>query len=558
MEGRSILVVDGETDSLRHAAGILRNAGYDVLETGAAAEALRAARTDPPDVVLVDLALSDADPEQLIRTLSAKHPDTDIMVTTRQHEPPRQYRQLDVSDYIEKPVDAEELLTKMRMLDLRREFHQRFQLLGRNERFIAAMDSVLQVAPTGIQVLLTGESGTGKEGFARAIHHYSDRRDGPFIPINCGAIAEGVLESELFGHEKGAFTDAKGQRKGYFEQANGGTLLLDEIGEMPRSTQVKLLRVLEQQEFIRVGGSTPVKTDVRLIASTNRDLSGDIHDGTFRQDLYYRLNAVHIHLPALRERRDDIPRLIGHFIRHAPGKPGAPPPVFTEEALAALSDYDWPGNIRELRHLVESLVVTSGKARIEAEDLPDRIYTPPMANRALPVPQNRDPQEMDREMFYKILWQILTAIHELPSKISAALGRGPEPLPEHFQLPSPADAVQDVETPPSVAEQDVETPPADAVQDLEKSPQEAAEYIEPPRDEAGPGFDRSAEVVTGNVETGADELDRLRSMEDWEREAIRRALERNEGHRGRAAQELGISERSIYRKIRDYGLDEYA
>lgn len=547
MKGRSILVVDGETDSRRHAASILRNAGYDVFETGAAAEALRAARTDPPDVVLVDLALSDADPEQLIRTLSTKHPDTDIMLTTRQHEPPRQYRQLDVSDYIEKPVDAEELLTKTRMLDLRREFHQRFQLLGRDERFIAAMESVLQVAPTGIQVLLTGESGTGKEGFARAIHHFSDRRDGPFIPINCGAIAEGVLESELFGHEKGAFTDAKGQRKGYFEQAHGGTLLLDEIGDMPRSTQVKLLRVLEQQEFIRVGGSTPVKTDVRLIASTNRDLSGDIHDGTFRQDLYYRLNAVHIHLPALRERRDDIPRLIGHFIRHAPGKPGAPPPVFTEEALAALSDYEWPGNIRELRHLIESLVVTSGKARIEAEDLPDRIYSPPMANRALPVPQNRNPQDMDREMFYKILWQILTAIHELPSKISAALGRGPEPLPDRFQLPSPADA-----------EQELETPSSDVGQDLEKPTSEAAQYFDPSHDDARPDLERPAEVVTGNVETGADELDRLRSMGDWEREAIRRALARNEGHRGRAAQELGISERSIYRKIRDYGLDEYA
>ena len=305
---------------------------------------------------------------------------------------------------------------------------------------------------------------------------------------------------------------------------------------MPRSTQVKLLRVLEQQEFIRVGGSTPVKTDVRLIASTNRDLSGDIHDGTFRQDLYYRLNAVHIHLPALRERRDDIPRLIGHFMRHAPGKPGAPPPVFTEEALAALSDYDWPGNIRELRHLVESLVVTSGKARLDAEDLPDSIYTPPMANRALPVPQNRNPQDMDREMFYKILWQILTAIHELPAKITSALGRGPEQLPERFQLP----------------------PPTEAERGLEKPPSESAQYVEPVQDDAGPGFERPAEVVPAEAVPADEGLDRLRSMEDWEREAIRRALERNEGHRGRAARELGISERSIYRKIRDYGLDEYA
>ena len=532
VEGRTILVVDGETDSRSHAVRILRDAGYEVRGTGVAAEALSAMRKDPPDAVLVDLALNDADPERLIRTMSGKHPDTDIVLTTRQHQPPRQYRQLDVSDYIEKPVDAGELLTKMRMLDLRREFHQRFQLVGRDERFIAAMESVLQVAPTDIQVLLTGESGTGKEGFSRAIHHFSDRRDGPFIPINCGAIAEGVLESELFGHEKGAFTDAKGQRKGYFEQADGGTLLLDEIGEMPRSTQVKLLRVLEQQEFIRVGGSTPVKTDVRLIASTNRDLAGAIQDGRFRQDLFYRLNAVHIHLPALRERREDIPRLINHFIHERREKHGASPPVFTEEALAALTDYAWPGNIRELSNLVERLLVTSGKSRIDADDLPDAIYTPPVSNRALPVPQNRNPEDMDREMFYKILWQILTAIHELPSKISAAFGGGhPGQLPERFQLPPPAETDRDLETPAAEAERDLELSSA----------------------EAGRGFERSTDALSGD-----DGLDRLRTMGDWEREAIRRALERNGGHRGRAARELGISERSIYRKIRDYGLDEYA
>lgn len=510
MEGRTILVVDGETDSQRHAVRILREAGYEAKGTGDAAEALSVMRKDHPSAVLIDLALNDTDPERLIRTISGKHPDTDIILTTRQHQPPRQYRQLDASDYIEKPVDPEELLTKMRMLDLRREFHHRFQLVGREERFIAAIESVLQVAPTGIQVLLTGESGTGKEGFARAIHHYSDRRDGPFIPINCGAIAEGVLESELFGHEKGAFTDAKGQRKGYFEQADGGTLLLDEIGEMPRTTQVKLLRVLEQQEFIRVGGSTPVKTDVRLIASTNRDLAEEIRDGTFRQDLYYRLNAVHIHLPALRERREDISRLIHHFLHEARQRHGVSPPVFTAEALATLTDYKWPGNIRELRNLVETLVVTAGKSRIDADDLPKSIYTPPMSNRALPVPQNRNPEDMDREMFYKILWQILTAIHDLPSKITTAFGGGnPAQLPERFQLPAPVEEEQDI------------GPPAMEISD-------------------------------------SGDMDRLRTMGDWEREAIRRALERNEGHRGRAARELGISERSIYRKIKDYGLDDHA
>ena len=534
MEGRTILVLDGETDSRRHAVRILRDAGYDAQGTGVAAEALSAMRKDPPDAVLVDLALNDADPERLLRTISGKHPDADIILTTRQHQPPRPYRQLDVADYIEKPVDAEELLTKMRMLDIRREFHHRFQLVGRDERFIAAMESVLQVAPTGIQVLLTGESGTGKEGFARAIHHYSDRRDGPFIPINCGAIAEGVLESELFGHEKGAFTDAKGQRKGYFEQADGGTLLLDEIGDMPRSTQVKLLRVLEQQEFIRVGGSTPVKTNVRLIASTNRDLAGEIRAGKFRQDLYYRLNAVRIHLPALRERRGDIPRLIDYYIHDTRGKRGvsASPPALTEEALATLVDYAWPGNIRELRHLVEKLMVTSRKSRIDADDLPDEIYTPPASNRALPVPQNRNPEDMDREMFYKILWQILTAIHELPSKISAVFGGGdPARLPERFQLP----------------------PPAKARRDLDPSPAEGERNLEPPAVEQDQGIEPPAVLVPGD-----GDLKRLRTMEDWEREAIRRALERNGGHRGRAARELGISERSIYRKIKDYELDDYA
>ena len=279
---------------------------------------------------------------------------------------------------------------------------------------------------------------------------------------------------------------------------------------MPRTTQVKLLRVLEQQEFIRVGGSTPVKTDVRLIASTNRDLAEEIRDGTFRQDLYYRLNAVHIHLPALRERREDISRLIHHFLHEARERLGVSPPVFTAEALATLTDFEWPGNIRELRNLVETLVVTAGKSRIDADDLPKTIYTPPMSNRALPVPQNRNPEDMDREMFYKILWQILTAIHDLPSKITTAFGGGnPAQLPERFQLPAPVEEEQDI------------GPPVMEISD-------------------------------------SGDMDRLRTMGDWEREAIRRALERNEGHRGRAARELGISERSIYRKIKDYGLEDHA
>ena len=256
-----------------------------------------------------------------------------------------------------------------------------------------------------------------------------------------------------------------------------------------------------------MGGSSPVKTNVRLIASTNRDLAEDSRDGTFRQDLYYRLNAVHIHLPALRERREDIPRLIYHFIDEVRGKHGVPAPIFTDEVIATLTDYEWPGNIRELRNLVETLVVTTGKSRIDADDLPETIYTPPMSNRALPVPKNSNSEDMDREMFYKILWQILTAIHDLPSKIATAVGGGSNnQLPERFQLPVAVDEEQNIEA--------------------------------------------------AAVEVSGDNMDQLRKLEDWEREAIRRALQHNNGHRGRAAEELGISERSIYRKIKDYRLDE--
>jgi len=507
VEDQTILVVDGEIDSRHHAVRILRDAGYEVYGTGTAEEALSLMRKHSVSSILLDLALNETDSSRLIRTISGKFPDAEIILTTRQHQPPSEYRRLEVNDYLEKPIDAEELLTKIRMLDIRREFHNRFRLVGRDEKFIGAMESVLQVAPTDIQVLLTGESGTGKEGFAKAIHYYSDRRDGPFIPINCGAIAEGVLESELFGHEKGAFTDAKGQRKGYFEQADGGTLLLDEIGDMPRVTQVKLLRVLEQQEFIRVGGSTPVKTNVRLIASTNRDLSVEIRDGKFRQDLYYRLNAVHIHLPALRERREDITRLIQYFLLESRRHNKKISTVFTDEAIAVLTDYEWPGNIRELRNLIDTMVVTSGKVRIGTDDLPESIYTPPTSNRTLPVPQYRNPEDMDREMVYKILWQILTAIHDLPSKISSIFtGGNLAPLPERFQLPASLEG-------------------------------------------------KGIESTTSEEKTATD-LENLQTMEDWEREAIRRALESNQGHRGRAAQDLGISERSIYRKIKDYHLDD--
>ena len=350
--------------------------------------------------------------------------------------------------------------------------------------------------------MITGESGTGKDLVAQAIHEHSGRKDGPFVPINCGALAEGVLESELFGHEKGAFTNAINQRKGVFEQADGGTIFLDEVGEMPLGTQVKLLRVLEQQQFLRVGGSRPVKTDVRVISATNIDIESAIVDGTFRRDLYYRLNAVPLHLPALRERRDDIPRLIHHLSDAARKKHGIEFRGFSDDALGHLISFDWPGNIRQMQHLVDRLAVTMKGRLVELDDLPDTVYSPPQMDRSLPVPVNRSREEMEREMLYKILWELRVMMGELPDRVVEAMGgqvQPPFPLPQHTDLPGPGPLPL--------------TP-------IESTPQEP-----------------------------------LGTWDDIQKEAISRALDLYHGNRERAAQHLGIGVRTIYRKIEKYGLD---
>lgn len=506
MKDWTILVVDEEADSRRHVAETLRSAGYDVREAEDGTAALSAIRAQPPDLVALDLALTSIDPNRLIQTLVQKDPEAIILVTTRQQETPDQVRSFQADDFLQKPVDASELLDRVKRLMTRQAIYRTFRLVGKNDRFVEAVEQAIQIAPTQIQVLLTGESGTGKDIIARAIHQYSPRRDAPFVPVNCGAIAEGIIESELFGHERGSFTGATGRREGYFEQANGGTIFLDELGEMPLATQIKLLRVLEQQEFLRVGGTKPIRTDVRLIAATNKDLHEAIRNGSFRSDLYFRLNAVSINLPALRERKDDIPRLIHHFVSDAVQKHKTHFAGFTDDALTLLRSYDWPGNIRELRNVIETLVVTAQGRRVRPADLPTMIYGSPGFNRALPVPVNRNREDLEREMLYKILWEIRTSLDELPTRVVEALrGNGPRPLPERFVIP---------------AEDRVNIQPEEAALiDLR------------------------------------DQREAPLSMDTWEREAIRQALDRNQGHRESAARDLGIGERTLYRKIKKYGLD---
>lgn len=505
MKDWTILVVDEETDSRIYAAETLRADGYMVRDVGDGVSALQAVRENPPDLVILDLALTGTDSDRLMKILIHKNPETDIIVTTRQQEIPRQVRSFEASDYLRKPVDASELLSMVRRLQLRQQFYRQFQLVGKDEKLVEVMEKTLQIAPTQIQVLITGESGTGKDVIARAIHYYSPRRNEPFIPVNCGAIAEGVLESELFGHERGAFTGATGRREGYFEQANGGTIFLDELGEMPLSTQVKLLRVLEQQEFFRVGGTRPVRTDVRIITATNKDLHTEMRNGRFRSDLYFRLNAVSIHLPALRERRHDLPRLIRHFVQEATQKHRVEFGGFDDDATALMETYDWPGNIRELRNVIETLVVTSQGKKVGVEALPASIHAPPAFNRALPVTLNRNREDLEREMLYKILWEIRTSLDELPDRVVEALHHHtPRALPERFVIPD----------------------------------------------------EGRVQIPSGEL-TPVEPAPAPRSMDAWERDAIKQALERRRGHREKAARDLGIGERTLYRKIKKYGLEDF-
>lgn len=504
-----ILVIDGEQDSRRYIAETLREEGYQAVEAANGTGALQSVRETPPKLVILDLGLNDTDPERLIRTLKKKLPDGDIMVTTRQRQKPDLALRLGVEDAMEKPVNRDELLDKVHILQLRQKFLREFTFVGRSEKILQVMEMVLQVAPTDILVLITGESGTGKDLIAQAIHAHSARRNGPFLAVNCGAFAEGVLESELFGHERGAFTGAVGRRKGVFEQAHGGTIFLDEVGELPLPTQVKLLRVLEYQRFLRVGGTEEIQTDVRVIAATNRDLEEAIQEGVFRRDLYYRLNVIHIRVPPLRERRDDIPRLIAHFVeesRHAHNVPFA---GISDEAMEWLTGYDWPGNIRELKNTIDRLVLTVQGRKARVEDLPESIYKAPAFDRSLPVAVNRNRDELERELIYKILWDLRTAVDALPERIVQALrGRRSVSLPDRIALP----------------------------------------------EEAPHSFPRSLTPVE-TVATEPEENEDPGTLEDLERDAIIKALNLYNGHREKAAKHLGIGVRTLYRRIEKYGLD---
>ncbi|HEX8695508.1 MAG TPA: sigma-54 dependent transcriptional regulator [Longimicrobium sp.] len=428
-------------------------------------------------------------------------------------------RQLGISECFPKPIDAEEVAMVGRRLIQREELREITGIVGETEEMEQVLERVVQIAPVNSTVLILGESGTGKELVARGIHALSPRRHRPFIAVNVAALPETLLESELFGHEKGSFTGATSLRKGFFELANGGTIFLDEIGEMPLSTQTKLLRVLEEREFRRVGGEDVLRVDVRVLAATNRDPREQVALGEFRRDLYHRLNVLRIELPPLRERRADVPRLIERFIREFSAQHDRPFVGIDPEAVRLLVEYDWPGNVRELRNLVESMVVLAPGRVIRPEDIPAEVRFHRGGERALlPVPLPRAPVQRaagdgpppELEMIFRTLFDLRMDLDDLRREFEIYRQRHREPVALPGLVPV----------------------------------QPAVTYMPPPPPEPEPPEERGVVVFRPGM-----------TMMDMEREAIGAALREARGNRRRAAEMLGIGERTLYRKLKEYEIE---
>lgn len=404
------------------------------------------------------------------------------------------------------------------------EIKQRFGIIGNASELNRAIEIAIQVAPTDLSVLISGESGVGKESFPQIIHNFSHRKHGKYIAINCGAIPEGTIDSELFGHEKGSFTGALTDRKGYFEVTDGGTLFLDEIGELPVSTQVRLLRVLESGEFIRVGSSQVQKTNVRVIAATNVDLTRAITEGQFREDLYYRLNTVPIKIPPLREREGDVLLLFRKFAADFAEKYKMPPVRLMEDANKIMLTYRWPGNVRQLKNLTEQISIIQTSRDVSADDL--RPYIPAENVGSLPAVYNKALDEKtftsEREILYKILFDMKKDMNDLKKLVHELMHEG---------------------QPSKIHEDD-----SQLIRKFYHEPVNEYQPVQPSY--SGPVVLKSAE--RDNIQDTEEFIEESLSLEDKEIEMIRKSLEKHSGKRKLAARELGISERTLYRKIKEY------
>ncbi len=407
---------------------------------------------------------------------------------------------------------------------------QRFGIIGNNNQLNVALQKAMRVAPTDISVLVRGESGVGKEAIPKIIHNLSHRKHAKYIAVNCGAIPEGTIDSELFGHEKGSFTGASQTRSGYFEVADGGTIFLDEVGELPLTTQVRLLRVLENGEFLKVGSSKVQKTDVRIVAATNLNMEEAIKKGKFREDLYYRLSTVEIWLPPLRDRADDIHLLFRKFASDFAQKYKMPTVRLDDEAIETLESYEWKGNIRQLRNLTEQISVIEPNRNITREIL--MTYLPDYHQNLPAIISEKKPESdftNEREILYKVLFDMRNDITDLKNLTQKLIKEGSENQPPQETTQLLIDKIYGKDS------KDRKNSPLEIITDAE----EDTAYEENPK------------IVSYE---DAETVEETLSLQEKELEMIKQALERNKGKRKLAAKELGISERTLYRKINQYNL----
>ena len=397
----------------------------------------------------------------------------------------------------------------------------RFGIIGNAAGLNRAIDIAMQVAPTDLSVLITGESGVGKENFPQIIHQFSRRKHGQYIAVNCGAIPEGTIDSELFGHEKGAFTGAIGDRNGYFAEANGGTIFLDEVGELPLSTQARLLRVLESGEYIKVGSSKVQKTDVRIVAATNVNLVAAISEGRFREDLFYRLNTVPIKIPPLRDRGYDIALLFRKFASDFAEKYRMPAVQLTEDARIMLQSYPWPGNVRQLKNITEQISIIETRREITSAILQNYLPTQQVDNR-LPMlfgakgNNGGKTFESEREILYQVLFDMRRDMTELKKLVNTLMAERAGGEASYSMVPS-------VSPSPTI--------------------------------NISPGQHPMVTQVDDDIQDTEEYVEETLSLDEVEKEMIRKALERHRGRRKNAAKDLKISERTLYRKIKEYGLE---
>ncbi|HET7023916.1 MAG TPA: sigma-54 dependent transcriptional regulator [Gemmatimonadales bacterium] len=500
-----LLTMDDLETAVRSNAA-LEAAGHQTAMVAAVDDVRAAVRREHPDLVILTGGVREPRAVHLAQLARESEISTLALLEPTDTEHNERAARLEATEVMVKPVSADDVVATAARLLERRELQRRTGIFGESAPIQEVLVRIEQLAPVSSTVLIQGESGTGKELVAKAIHDLSPRRGKPFIAVNCSALPDTLLESELFGHEKGSFTGAAERRLGRFELADQGTIFLDEIGEIPESTQVKLLRVLESRSFFRVGGTQPIKVNVRVVAASNRSLKDEVSLGAFRDDLYYRLNVLNIYLPPLRERREDVPLLVRRFIREFAKAHDRTFQGITAEALQKLVDAPWPGNVRQLRNLIESMVVLAPGTEIRANDIPFDILEG--AGRLLPVrvgvggvgAGGRDVASQELEFILRNLMDLRLQVEELRRRLDDG--------PQRVQVIEVGDG----------------HPMADLVERTADATPEEVLYR--------PGM----------------------TMAEVERAAIEAALREHRGNRRKAAEILGIGERTLYRKIKAFGL----